>query len=143
MKRILIAVFITLFATSIPANGPDQYLCITEASTGFNWENGKWVQVNFVEKKLILKRSGPEDVWLGGDSAWVLKNFESRAATTFCDNDFNNSGYLYCSGSYQFQFNRESLDFGLSSITSGFTIKRPSGMGPDSMLVAYGKCSPF
>lgn len=35
---------------------PFTSLCQEEASTGFNWKNGKWHKTNFSEEKLIIKK---------------------------------------------------------------------------------------
>lgn len=36
-------------------------LCISDAGTGFNWQNGAWKQVNFVEYKYIVSKIDYQD----------------------------------------------------------------------------------
>lgn len=35
-------------------------LCVTDASTGFNWVSGRWVQTNFFNKQYVVSKVPPE-----------------------------------------------------------------------------------
>ena len=159
MNRIYLTVLIALLSFDASTSEPDQYLCITEDATGFNWKNNKWVQVNFVESKYILKRPDPESIFYNKSSAWVLVRFgdKDEFPLSSCGEDFNSGGYLHCSARVQFKLNRQNLYFGLSSITGALNTEKspdchkevkpiwpdPRCSNPDSMVLEYGKCSPF
>lgn len=37
------------------------YLCVEDASTGFNWKDGRWVQTNFYEHQNIVRKHSLSD----------------------------------------------------------------------------------
>lgn len=58
MMKKLILILTTLMVLS-PVHAEEEFytaLCIEKGSTGFNWENGKWVQTNFKPEKYLIER---------------------------------------------------------------------------------------
>lgn len=46
----------TIFADDGSRLGSLKQLCISDKGTGFNWENGSWMSVNFTEEKFVVSK---------------------------------------------------------------------------------------
>ena len=69
-------------------------LCLVDKATGFNWRNGKWDQVNFIENKYIItKLDIPENI-VKTDGLDALKSIEDRVKRHKVRN------YWQCNGVY-------------------------------------------
>ena len=67
MKRLLLLLLLSLglVGLSNAVSSVDDYytaLCVTEKSTGFNWEDNNWKQYNFTQSKYVVKKLNPAEV---------------------------------------------------------------------------------
>ena len=67
MKRLLLLLLLSLglVGLSNAVSSVDDYytaLCVTEKSTGFNWEDNNWKQYNFTQSKYVVNKLNPAEV---------------------------------------------------------------------------------
>jgi hypothetical protein len=120
-SSVLVAVSCFLFACSAEAGASDiaSYLCTGEQATGFgmNSKTHAWTVQKFRTRKYIIRApiKGPNAP--GGAYAAVVAVYEvgkvdAANATAFCDKDYNEAGFLFCSGlGEDLNFNRQTLRF--------------------------------
>src|SRR5690606_3924058 len=89
----------------------DQYLCISEQSTGFSPSSNKWQPASFNvdNERFVLRRKRESDTI---ETTWLVVALGKNWPTAVCDDDFTEYGWLYCSGlGYEWRINRKSLRF--------------------------------
>jgi hypothetical protein len=138
MKYLLSFILFTLSFISYA----DQYLCIADASTGFTFDKAskKWKQTNFRvnDNKYIISSSKSES------STYQIKKMGSDFVFSFCTDDFNEYGYLYCG---DFKFNKDNGRF-INTYTTGYfnvlpKVNEITDESGDTPYIEIGKCSSF
>ena len=67
MRKLLLLLLLSLglVGLSNAVSSVDDYytaLCVTEKSTGFNWEDNNWKQYNFTQSKYVVNKLNPAEV---------------------------------------------------------------------------------
>lgn len=126
-----------------------QYVCVSDETTGFFFENGKWGQASFRDsRKFILKEvdaqsAGPS--WVVGEKIWELVETGMASPIAFCS-DWTNlikrerSNAIRCSGLYKAEFDKSTLRFLLSYFV-GYTDGADNNENTPTLSI--GKCSPL
>ncbi|MHC4337422.1 MAG: hypothetical protein ACYSTG_05660 [Planctomycetota bacterium] len=144
-------VLFAVLTNSAPAPAAEGYLCLAEHSAGiaFDKVSKRWAATIFKpDQKVLVSKANDEEKKKG--AVWVVKSVGSnREAPDFvCKEDFDNNGYLHCSGFGDFMFNRRNLRF-LSTFTFGYVT---DGLGETNWFgeegtntpaLSAGKCSPL
>ena len=107
-QKIVVFALVATLTTSISATDVDleKYLCVTDLSTGFFFDRGKWRIADFdVRKTFIISKSDDERYVYG------LSDFGSKHQALHCEEGFNKHGWLVCKGWRNFRFNKRSLRF--------------------------------
>jgi hypothetical protein len=67
----------TLFCDLASAEPLEQYICIGEQATGFNWDGKRWVSASFntANEKFLVQEIQPERDVLGDEYNVVVKKF--------------------------------------------------------------------
>ena len=159
--KTLLTLFVLLFSSSVFG---DNYVCISEKVTGFNYVNENWQPTNFnnIFKYKIKKRPKEEcsaynynknesedyitDVYkFLYNECYVVKEFESTESDfpTFCSETYNKNEYdeffLRRVDCRNFSFSPDG-DF-IKSFTHGMVLKEQKER--DSIYLAVGQCSKF
>ncbi len=126
----------------------EQYLCIGEESAGFSYEKniGKWKGQGFTNKpKYILKSTAAND--------YKVFKFGEDTSSASCVGGFNEYGYLFCEGWFDFKMNKVNKRFVIVSTLFSYisvgVVESNNGDGKikdevaDSSYMVIGKCSPF
>lgn len=115
------------------------YLCIPDLATGFAYQKNidKWVTTKFNvsgEKYLLTKNN---------KGIWEWRNFGEKSPGIYCEEDFNEYGYISCSGFSQISFNNKNLRF-LKIYKIGYVNKGIAGKeGEDTPSMEIGTCTPL
>ena len=106
-RRSLCALLVTLTLTA-SALASESYVCITEMTTGFNFDAkaDRWKNAVFrSEKKIAITRAVKKPY------AWEAKEVGDTRPSATCEQDFNDAGNLFCSGIFDLRFNKRHLRF--------------------------------
>lgn len=91
-----------------PAIAGESYLCSAELTTGFTYDADRktWRSADFrSEKKIAITRAKNKPY------AWEAKEVGDAKPASVCEQDFNEAGYLFCSGVFDLRFNKRQLRF--------------------------------
>ena len=134
MKKVIFFLLFTGVAVG------EQYLCVPEHSTGFSYDNvqKEWKNTKFKtdHKYLISERDGTE-------YAFYVTRVGDPIALSFCESDFNESGFLSCSGIGEFHFNKKNGRYLYSYSIGYYNVLSGKDEGADTPYLEIGKCSPF
>lgn len=130
------------------ASAVDSYLCVGDLATGFKYNKtrDKWeiTKFNVDDSKYVVSRSKLENF------VWEIKEIGVSKPSSWCKEDFNEHGHLYCQGLRHFIMNRENLRFIMADMIGYFfgTLKDEKGKiiikeGDGSPNIEIGKCSPL
>ena len=144
MKYIL-AVLIMTFSMQSAA---DNWLCITDKSTGFVLENGSWDYGKFAPgDKYMIKEA--DDLEKADDVMYQVNRFGRDTPSWLCG-DFISVGYdagmMICDGygtpGNTFKYNPRTGHF-LATYTGGYVHDKMSGdaVSTDTPIIEIGKCS--
>jgi len=122
------------------AAAAESWLCVTDSSTGFHYNNASqsWERQNFkADEKYLLRPSKSENV------LWELVEVGEDYPFVECRTDFaKTDANLECADLVSFRFNRSSLKFVISATYGYFAKTREfPDLKPDSVFVAIGRCS--
>ncbi len=149
MRIALTAAFIFCLLTT-QASAEESYVCIADLSTGFklNTITKQWETANFrTDNKYLISREKRGNMnWV-----WKGKKFGEEYSDFFCEEDFNDHGYLTCSGIVgKFIMNKTNLRYSLYThigfVTAnimndkGEMVNKESD-GADTPYMEIGKCS--
>lgn len=159
MKKIILylMVFCGALFTVKNAHADNGYFCVTENVVGlsYNENNKKWVSYIFkADTNYIIKRPPKDQKW--SNENWIVVEVGSKDTSvprSFCENDFNENGKLFCNGLAlsNFKFNKNNNRFLATYLAGGFIDDIPGKGSPDfnlkegedaPMLIA-GTCSSF
>ncbi len=86
----------------------ESYLCITDEATGFKFNKSldKWESANFKAGRKFLV--GREPIY---EHAFVVREVGEQMETSWCKQDFDDYGYLHCTGFALFNMSKISLRF--------------------------------
>jgi len=139
MKKVIFFLLFTGVAVA------EQYLCVAEHSTGFSYDKAtkEWKNTNFKTSTnyLVSKADGTK-------YAWQVTEIGKTRPSFRCESDFDEYGYLSCSGiGGDLNFNKKNGRF-LHSYLIGYYIVLPevnklTDEGSDTPFIEIGKCSPF
>ena len=135
MKKLLLSLFASLVLISNYSNAEitsyDErftLLCEIEGSTGFNWSNGNWHQVNFkAGRKYIIKKQ--DDEKSEDDEDFNFDEVKNRFCTFGQEEDYEDSSSIKRDGCYMIkEFGEESNSFSSRLcrerwIKDGFSLK--------------------
>ena len=149
----IIILFVLSFVAAIQFYNPlvagaEQYLCVTEHSTGFfyNKSSRSWERRHFrTDNKYIIRKSNSKDI------SYKVIEVGEKIPDYICKDEFDKDGYLYCENSHEyllgtlgirinsgnFSFNKENGRF-LEFIIGGYISD-----DKDSPYISIGVCSPF
>jgi len=141
---------LALYATS--ASGQNSYICVAEHMAGFAYDarSKAWFTGRFKpDMRLVIRRAKDVPAPFARKTVkWEMADLGSRIGSSWCD-DFNDRGWLLCSGMAEFRFNKTTLRF-LRIYTAGYWNSDLSAAayaflrdGEDTPLMAIGKCSPI
>jgi hypothetical protein len=101
----LVILLVCLISTAALAD--ESYLCMGEHATGFAFKEKTktWSTARFQENKYIVKKS-TDPLY-----KWEVFDFGKDFPISMCENDFNDSGNIFCEGVTQFRMNKEKLRF--------------------------------
>jgi hypothetical protein len=124
----------------------EQYLCTPDAVTGFVYRRAakRWVTTQFNKDFKYLIASSKN-----GRDAYTITKSGERDPDGYCQDDFNDAGYLFCSGFTvgDFNFNRRNGRYlivftdGYYSVGKGMRAATDEESGTPSIEI--GKCTPF
>lgn len=179
MRILTLFFFILIFISSISISKETRFseeidfssLCISEQSTGFNWEEGEWVKTNFILDKYLIKKIHQDKLssgllWqcLGNDGKLIeeMLPFESGKETRFIKRcyevkefDEELSAPEFCSEYYRNNGNGDLKLYEIRCPESNiymrpngrFTISNTRSIGDDledysdSLTISIGHCS--
>jgi len=139
LTKLLFLLFpITCFA--------DQYLCMSDSATGFTYNDitGEWQTSTFSvrDSKYVITESKEDNY------AFKVAMHGTTYSYADCKDDFNEYGYLVCSGAAgTFKFNRINGRF-LKTYELGYYNVLPKIRGnddttSDTPTIEIGKCTPL
>ena len=140
----IMLVFIVWF-TLTGAALAQQYLCVAEQAAGFSYDKAtkEWKNATFkVSSKWLVSKAD------GTKYAFQVTEVGKTRPSFRCESDFDEYGYLSCSGTIgRFNFNRKNGRF-LTSYPIGYYNVLPgingiTDEGSDTPSLEIGKCSPF
>jgi hypothetical protein len=133
MKKLLSALLITLVGASVQAQNKP-LACQDDATSGLNWENGRWVTSMFKTGKFILVQAGNT---LTKES--VAKVFFDTAPNQIsCSND---NFRITCNSTFMsLYFDPKTLKGGISNLL-GSTMR--DGSYKDSIYVTAFSCQQY
>jgi hypothetical protein len=133
-----------LFTHPSTASG-EQYLCVTEKSSGFSFDarSGSWNSTTFrIEAKYLIARSREPGYM------FQVTKIGDTYSTANCKEGFNEPGYLFCYGvGGEFKFNKKNGRFlnvhslGYFNVVPG--VNNSTDQSSDTPYIEIGKCSPF
>ena len=134
----LVILLVCLISTAVLAD--ESYLCIGEHATGFafNEKNQTWITTTFQENKWMVKKSDDPQI------KWQVFEFGKDFPIAMCEQDFNESGNLFCDGIAQFRMNKKNLrylyiyPFGYWSDNEKYKMFKE---GRNTPVMEIGKCS--
>jgi hypothetical protein len=126
------------------------YVCVGQEATGFrmNKQTHEWNTENFRTRKYVIRspKKGPNQTQGANESVLEVSEVgNEKSIPMYCKADFNQGGYLFCSGlGENFNFNRETLRF-LHYFPFGY-VDPPTGSfwgdeGEATPFIEIGKCS--
>ena len=140
MTRHILALF---FALTLPSFVlASQWLCVTDLSTGFHYDRAtkNWREATFEPGgKFIITHSDTDGI------SYEVKRVGQDIAACFCPNDYDQNGYLYCSGFFNFKFNKKNGRF-IYTYPIGYVNilpdnkQSPTDDKSDDVIVSIGKC---
>jgi len=144
--RAIFSIFLILaFSSTSAAQQIEAFLCIPDKATGFKYNetSKQWEETTFkTDHKYLITR--PSHQSLNINSAWVVKEFGSELVSMWCEDDFDEFGFLFCkSYEAEMRFNRENSRF-LYFYSLGYYNKKTSAYPEDgggTPLVEIGTCS--
>jgi hypothetical protein len=88
-----------------------QLLCISDQSTGFKFQDGKWKIVSFdIDGEKFVVRQPSEDE--GQTAKWLIMKVGESIPQAWCDEDFSSGGRLTCVGlGTEWRINNQTLRF--------------------------------
>ena len=137
MKKV--ATIALTFAIIQSALAQSSFLCISDASTGFGYDQAtrKWVakRFNVDDHKFLLNKK---------DGSWQWTKFGETYVTGKCSGDFNSNGFLDCEGfGEEIRLNKQTLRFqsiyNVGYVVAGL-VKDDNGNTP---YIEIGRCSPM
>ena len=146
--RVQILSVLAVLALSINVSA-EQYLCIADGATGFKYDETKktWNEASFKIQDAKYVISSPDNA--AATHAYRVMKLGESTPTATCEQDFNDPGYLFCSGQLgtaDFRFNRKNGRYLLSFFHGYYSVlpesKTPEAMS-DTPFIEIGKCSPF
>ncbi len=164
-KLILISVMIlsSLMSSEIERENLEfTSLCVDEGSTGFNWKNGAWKQVNYAPNKFIIKKIKDSTQYCNvkkqdkkfkekglnfsegcylmkdmGDKHWGFMNIPSKCNQVW---KFTNGKYILTRINCKEIMFQKDGNFVKHSLGANLDNK-PKNNSKDSIFVSHGKCS--
>lgn len=121
----------------------ESYLCVADKSAGFYFDKQSktWDTTTFKAGQKYLVVRGKAEGDSSGAAAWLVKEVGEESAAAVCDRDFNEYGYLHCSGFHEFRMNRKNgrflMAYFIGYVSAGIVGKE----GEDTPNMAIGKCS--
>jgi len=149
IKLVLLFVAVSLCVTFPTISfAVDAYLCLPHSTTGFKYDKnlGDWKTNNFGNRdKYIVSKSK-----LPG-YAWKVTKYMKTAPIYVCEEDFNNSGYLFCEETGEFRMNKHNLRYIRTYILGYYNLNvkddngkvKPEEEGSSTPFIEIGKCSPL
>ncbi|OFA33289.1 hypothetical protein BAE46_00845 [Glaciecola punicea] len=142
MKTCITILFLSIsFAASA-----EQYLCISDASTGFyfNDKSNSWKQANFKvsDNKYLITTFKDESY------KYQIQKMGSDSVLAYCEDEFSEPGFLFCEGILlDFKFNKVNGRF-IKTYTAGYynvlpKINEITDKDSDTPTMEIGKCSSF
>lgn len=62
MKKYLVRLLSAIVVASNPLTATAAaYLCVEDAVTGFDWDNGRWIQRNYFATQWLVRKHGPDE----------------------------------------------------------------------------------
>jgi hypothetical protein len=146
MMRIGIATVLLCCILLVEASAMDSYLCVSDKSTGFRYNKAldKWEVVNFIVdvNKYIVSRSLDKNI------AWEVKRETGSSEFSFCKNDFDENGFLYCESNIIFKMNKFNLRFVNISPSGYYNSASKNDQevmlykdGSSTLYIEIGRCS--
>jgi len=139
----LMACLFGLVWSSGSFGGATQYLCVVDKMTGFSYDKStnQWKEANFkADKNFLITRSTNPKI------SYEIKEVGSEISTSWCDEDFNESGNLFCRGFGEYRFNKDHLRFLYIYPIGYWDDDNKSDLfkeGDNTPALGIGKCSPF
>lgn len=130
----------TLISWGAQAQSQQAFLCAEEGVVGFdqNAKNGPFTPKIFNKRRFIMTFTG-EYAKFHFMNSNMLENF--MCTIPFLE---ENTSY-YCTGDFKsLSFNRQTLNFSISTQYGAVQLTRKNQKGPnDSIAISYGSCVPF
>lgn len=135
------------FVLEPPPLNEDGYLCITNDAIGFNFRDGEWSPTTLiVDEMRFVVRLADTEATFGPNEGWVIYRFGEEYATSSCD--VPEFAIMRCRGLRGlYQIDIEDLRF-TRQMAFGYLMEPEATSAsdpypPDTMLVAYGDCTPL
>jgi hypothetical protein len=147
-KRLWLVLLAIAAAPAAYAVVADAYLCVADMSAGIRFDKSarKWDSTRFnASEKLVVSRASGE---LAKKFERVVKEVGSSSPKFWCKDDFNQAGYLYCTGLGDFRFNHRNGRY-ISTYMIGYVTDRleqdtvGDQEGENTPALTAGKCSPL
>ena len=134
-----LAVAISLFCSPVVADA-QQYLCVVERAVGFAYKSNSWENAHFkTENKYIISK--------GDGKGYKVTKVGDKNELVSCEKDFNEFGYLFCSGLPEFKFNKNNGRFLLAYLLGYYNVlpqqNKITDENSDTPYLEIGRCSPF
>jgi len=139
--KIIALVALSIFAATVNA---DQWLCVADKSTGFQFKDGKWGQVRFKidESKFILRKFREDEDGFGKSGPYGVMQLGSDYPLYKCSEltDWGDGmRFFYCdSVNGDFRFSTVSGRF-IRSYMGGYWDGKDNNN--DTPLIEIGRCS--
>ncbi len=152
LRQVSFLFLLSMNLVSELGHAADRYLCVAENSAGiaFDKTSERWTATVFkADQKVIVAKATDDEKKKAKGATWTVKPIGSDLPESICENDFNDAGYLYCTGFVDFKLNRKNLRY-LSIYTIGYitdvqgeTNSLFGKEGSNTPAITAGKCSPI
>lgn len=141
MKQLILSLAIILSASGGMAQDFEGWLCISDKSTGFAFNNGQWDIANFPPGKYILRPAIEDESLLLTGHELGLYQFGLDSAMAGCDYFSESRKTISCDGIYVFRMDTSSRRF-LIVYPIGYWIG-DNDSASDTPFMEIGTCTQF